>query len=70
MKSGRRNGKPLQFAAARAALWFLNDVPAHVEALLFPNNVRMPVPAMLLCLMVAYCEPGQQCTVGFVEEQD
>ncbi len=39
MMHGRRNGKPLQFAAARAALWLLNDLPAVLERVLFPDNV-------------------------------
>ena len=43
MQQGRRSNKPVQYAAARAAFWVLNDVPNFVEALLFPDNVRMPV---------------------------
>ena len=45
MKQGRRGGSPLQYAAARAALWLLNDLSAAVETLLFPDNVRTPVCA-------------------------
>jgi len=43
MKRGRRDGRQLQYAAARAALWLLNDLPAHLETLLFPDNIRKPV---------------------------
>ena len=46
MKHGRRDGKPLQYAAARAALWLLNDLPALVESLLFPDNTHAPVRTM------------------------
>ena len=42
---GRRERRPLQYAAARAALWLLNDLPAHMETLLFPDNTRTPVGA-------------------------
>ena len=45
MNNGRRDSRPLQHAAARAALWMLNDLPAAVETLLFPDNVRTPVCA-------------------------
>ena len=38
MKRGRREGRPLQYAAARAALWLLNDLPSRLETLLFPDN--------------------------------
>ena len=40
MKQGRHDGRRIRYAAARASLWLLNDLPAHVEALLFPDNVR------------------------------
>ena len=43
MKHGRRDGKPLQYAAARAALWLLNDMPALVESVLFADSIRTPV---------------------------
>ena len=43
MKRGCRDGNTLQYAAARAALWLLNDMPALVEAVLFPDHVRTPV---------------------------
>ena len=43
MKRGRRDGRPLRYAAARAALWLLNDLPARLETLLFPGDVRQPV---------------------------
>jgi len=48
MKRGRRDGRPLQYAAARAALWLLNDLPAQLETVLFPDNVRRSVSLMLL----------------------
>ena len=51
MKRGRRDGRPLQYAAARAALWLLNDLPARLETLLFPDNVRKPVSAELRVCM-------------------
>ena len=43
MKRSSRDGKPLQHAAARAALWLLNDLPAFVESILFPDSVSAPV---------------------------
>ena len=43
VERGPRHGLPLQYPAARAALWVLHNFPALVEAHLFPNNVRMPV---------------------------
>ena len=45
MKRGRDDGRPLQYAAARVVLWLLDNFPAHVESLLFPNDVHMPVRA-------------------------
>ena len=38
MKRGRREGRLLHYAAARTALWLLNDLPARLETLLFPDN--------------------------------
>ena len=43
MERSRRNSRPLQHAAARWALWCLNDLPALVELALFPKTVRTPV---------------------------
>ena len=43
MKRGRREGKTMQAAAARGALWLLNDLPAHVEALAFPSHAHEQV---------------------------
>ena len=48
MKRGWHNRRPLQYAAARAVLWLLNDLPALVELLLFPENTSRPVS-------VCYC---------------
>ena len=48
MDHGHRGGNPLRFAAARAAFWLYNDLPVAAEALLFPDNIRKPVGAVLL----------------------
>ena len=37
MHLARRDGKSLQYAAARMAMWLLSDVYAHLEALIFPE---------------------------------
>jgi len=39
---------PLPYATARAALWFINDLPAVVEALVFPGNLHVPVCGTVL----------------------
>ena len=49
VRHGRRSGRPLQHAAARVALWFLHDLPAIMETLLFPDNVRTPVCSDVCC---------------------
>ena len=41
MEHAKRTNRPLQYAAARAALWLYNDVPALLEHLLFPNRLGM-----------------------------
>ena len=33
----------LRYAAARMALWLLNDFPTHLEAFLFPDAVSLQV---------------------------
>ena len=45
MKCARQNISLLQDAAARAALWLLNDLPAAVETLLFPDRILAPISA-------------------------
>ena len=47
MDRARCGGRPLQYAAARAAFWLLGDMPTFLEALLFPDNVRMTVRAIV-----------------------
>ena len=37
MHHARRDGKSLQYVAARAVLWLLNDLFANLEALIFPE---------------------------------
>jgi len=49
VKRGRHDGGLLRYAAARAALWLLLDLPASVETLLFPDHSRNPVRSLLLC---------------------
>ena len=36
-------GHGLRYAAARTALWLLNDFPAHLEAFLFPDALSLQV---------------------------
>ena len=50
MKRSRRDGRRLQYIAGRAALWLFNDLPAHMEAMMFPDHVRKQVtqPAVLV----------------------
>ena len=48
MKRGQHDGMRLRYAAARAALWFLLDLPAYVESRLFPDHVRAAVRTRLL----------------------
>ena len=43
MDHGRRSGKPLHYAVARAAFWLYNDLPMMLETLLFPDSVALPV---------------------------
>ena len=38
MQRAEARGQRLPYAAARAALWLLDDFPAHMEALLFPDS--------------------------------
>ena len=52
MRHGRHSGRPLQYAAARAALWLLHDLPARVETMLLPDNVRKLVSAELCVRML------------------
>ena len=37
MQRAEARGQHLRYAAARTALWFLDDAFAHLEALLFPG---------------------------------
>ena len=48
VKRGRHNGGLLCYAAARATLWVLLDMPAYMETLLFPHHIRTAVRAVLL----------------------
>ena len=54
VEDGRRSGRPLRHAAARAALWFLHDFPASMEIMLFPDNIRAPVHNTLLRTLMLY----------------
>lgn len=41
VQHGRHSGNLVRYAAARVALWIYHDLPALMEALLFPNKVRV-----------------------------
>ena len=47
MERSQREGRTLRHAAARAALWLYNYLPVLVEALLFPDNTRTQVSAII-----------------------
>ncbi len=60
VEQGGRDGRLLQYAAARAASWLVTDLPAHVEAALFPKTVRTPVRVARAAAMVG-CYSWFQC---------
>ena len=43
VQRARRGGRSFQYAAARTALWLLNDFPAHLEAFMIPDALLAKV---------------------------
>ncbi len=47
MQRAQATGHGIRYAAARGALWLINDFPAHLESFLFPEACQ-----------VSFREPG------------
>ena len=65
VERSRHEGRPLHYAAARAASWLLTDLPARVGAALFSETVRTPVrvacaTVMFGCHLVVLVRDQQQ----------